>query len=117
MSNAETATAAKTPNYTPEMVSTITAMYNELHPEQGNACLETIGEAVNRSVKSIRAKLVLEKVYVPTPKVITASKDDGPSKKELLNDLSDAGFNTNGLSGATKDAITRILSLVQSQDA
>jgi hypothetical protein len=38
-------------------------------------------------------------------------KEDGPSKKELLIELKDKGFDPEGFEGATKDAIKRVISL------
>ncbi len=97
---------AKTVNYTDDQVSKVVEMYAEL----GNDGLEAIAEAVEKSVRSVRSKLVREGVYVAAPRAKAARKDMGPSKKELLNDLETiVGFDVTGFSGATKPAIQELI--------
>jgi len=97
---------AKTVNYTNEQVSKMLEMYAEV----GNEGLEQIAEAVEKSVRSVRSKLVREGVYIATPRAAATRKDMGPSKKELLNDLqSIVGFDVTGFSGATKPAIQALI--------
>ena len=99
-----------TVNYTDAQVATITEMYSEL----GNEGLEDIAAAVSKSVRSVRSKLVREGVYVATPKAEAAPKDQGPSKKELLNDLEAiVGFDVTGFTGATKPALTSLIAKLQ----
>ena len=98
---------AKNPNYTDEMVETAVSMYQEL----GNDGLDQIAEAVGKSVRSIRSKLVREGVYVATPKKV-AVKQDGPSKKEILRTIEADGFDVTGFEGATKSALTRLLGAI-----
>ena len=100
-------TVEKTPNYTDEMVQTATSMYAEL----GNEGLEQIADAVGKSLRSVRSKLVREGVYVATPKKV-AVKQDGPSKKELLREIESDGFDISGFEGATKAALTRLHGIV-----
>jgi len=93
----------KNVNYTPEMTAQIVSDY------EAGIAVEAIAEAVNKSVRSVRSKLVREGVYVAQPKA-TARKSDEPTKKELLNDLEAVyPFDVNGLQGATKDAIKDLL--------
>lgn len=94
-------------NYTPEMLEKIKAMYAEV----GNEGLEDIALAFDKTLRSIRSKLVREGVYVASPKGM-ASKTDGPSKKELLRDIESLGFDTEGFEGATKIALSRLLGLI-----
>ena len=100
-------TVTKTPNYTDEMVDTAVSMYQDL----GNDGLDQIAEAVGKSVRSIRSKLVREGVYVATPKKV-AVKQDGPSKKEILRSIESNGFDVTGFEGATKAALTRLSGIV-----
>ena len=101
----------KTVNYTDEMVNTMVARYQEL----GNDGIETIADEMNRSVRSVRSKLVREGVYVATPKAPTARKDTGPTKKELLNQLeSIVGFDVTPLQGATKEGIATLIAFAAS---
>ena len=86
------ATTQKTANYTAEMVTQMTDMYNEL----GNDGLDQIADTLGKSVRSVRSKLVREGVYVASPKK-TASKQEGPSKKEILRDIESNGFDVSGL--------------------
>ena len=97
----------KTVNYTEEMVSQLHTMYTEL----GNEGLDQIAEALEKPVRSIRAKLVRDGLYVASPKSAAANKD-GPSKKEILNAIDGLGFDSTGLEGATKEALVRIQSLI-----
>ena len=90
-------------NYTAEMTAQIIDQY------QGGISVEDIAASIDKSVRSVRSKLVREGVYVAQPKA-TARKSDEPTKKELLNDLEAVyPFDVNGLQGATKDAIKDLL--------
>lgn len=101
---------AKTVNYTEEMVSKMLEMYASL----GNEGIDEIAEAINRPKRSVIAKLVREGVYVATPKGAKAPKDEGPSKKELLNQLEPlVSFDVNGLTGATKGVIAAVIALAR----
>jgi hypothetical protein len=93
-------------NYTEEMVAQAVELYEQL----GNEGMEEIAEAIGRSVRSVRSKLVREGVYVATPKAVKAKVDTGPTKKQLLNDLEAlVDFDVTGLMGATKAAITSLI--------
>jgi len=99
------AEAAKKVNYTDADIATLTNMYGEL----GNDGLDRIAETLGKSVRSVRAKLVREGLYVTPVKGATAKKE-GPTKKELLNDLEKvAPFPVDGLVGATKEAINHLI--------
>ena len=94
--------AKKAPNYTDEMVVAITASYEAGTP------VEEIAEAIGKSVRSVRSKLVREGVYVAQEKPKGAKRDNGPTKKELLGKLEEVDPNAplSGLMGATKEAIS-----------
>jgi hypothetical protein len=53
---------------------------------QSGVTVEDIASAIDKSVRSVRSKLVREGVYVATPKA-KARKSDEPTKKELLIQL------------------------------
>ena len=94
---------AKAVNYTPELTAQIVDQY------QGGISVEDIAASIEKSVRSVRSKLVREGVYVAQPKA-TARKSDEPTKKELLNELETVfPYDVNGLTGATKDAIKDLL--------
>ena len=96
----------KTANYTTAQVEQIVSMYADL----GNEGLQDISDAVGKSVRSVRSKLVREGVYVATPKAAAPKRDQGPTKKELLNQLEElAPFPVDGFVGATKDAIKLLI--------
>tara|TARA_B100000424_G_scaffold266035_1_gene256576 strand:- start:584 stop:901 length:318 start_codon:yes stop_codon:yes gene_type:complete len=97
----------KAANYTAEMVDSMIEMYNEV----GNDGLDDIADTLGKTVRSVRSKLVREGVYVASPKK-TAAKQDGPSKKEILRDIEAQGFDVTGFEGATKAALTRLISVV-----
>ena len=96
----------KTPNYTDEMTATVIEQYSS------GVDLDAIAESVGKTVRSVRSKLVREGVDVAQPKQ-TAAKREGPTKKELLRDIETAGMDATGFEGATKDALARLLGVVQ----
>jgi len=91
-----------TQNYTAEMTAAIVEQY------QQGADVDQIADSIGKSIRSVRSKLVREGVYVAKPKPV-AKRDQGPTKKELLNDLDATGFDVAGFEGATKEAILRLL--------
>ena len=95
----------KAVNYTAEMTAAIVEQY------QNGVEIDAIAASIEKSVRSVRSKLVREGVYVAKPKA-TARKQEGPTKKELLRDLEATGFNVQGFEGATKEAITRLIGVV-----
>ena len=94
----------KTANYTQAQVAQITEAYNS------GQSVDEIADAVGKSVRSVRSKLVREGVYVAKPKT-TSKKVLGPTKKELLRKL-DGHMDTKGLEGATKEAIERLIGIM-----
>ena len=97
-------TATKTVNYTEELTAKVISDY------QDGVDLDAIADDIGKSVRSVRSKLVREGVYVAKPKANTSDKREGPTKKELLNQLeSIAPFEVNGFMGATKSAIADLL--------
>lgn len=92
-------------NYTPELTATIVDQY------QNGATVEDIAASIDKSIRSVRSKLVREGVYVAQPKA-KSTKVMGPTKKELLRDLEGTGFDVSGFEGATKEAITRLIAMV-----
>ena len=97
-------------NYTDEMVSKATEMYLDL----GNEGMDAIAEAIGRSVRSVRAKLVREGVYVAPVKAEPKPKDEGPTKKEMLQELAGlTSIDLTGLAGATKEAIANVIKLIE----
>jgi hypothetical protein len=100
-------TATPKVNYTEAMVAQMLEMY------QDGQAVEAIAEALGKPKRSVISKLVREGAYVAPEKPAPKAKDEGPTKKELLRDLEAAGFDVTGLEPATKDAITRVLNMVQ----
>jgi len=93
----------KAPNYTAEATAKIIADY------QAGISVEQIATDIDKSVRSVRSKLVREGVYVATPKA-KARKNDEPTKKELLLELEQvAPFEVNGFMGATKASIMDLI--------
>jgi len=95
-----------TPNYTDEMTASIMEQYSS------GVDLDTIANSIGKTVRSVRSKLVREGVYVAQPKQ-TDAKREGPTKKELLRKIETAGVDASGFEGATKDALTRLLGVIQ----
>jgi len=99
-----------TVNYTDAQIAQMTEMYAEL----GNEGLEDIATALNKSVRSIRSKLVREGIYQAAPKKTAAKKDMGPTKKELLNQLEEiVGFDVTPLQGSTKEGLMSLIAFAQ----
>ena len=97
-------TANKVVNYSKEMTAKVISDYQE------GIDLDAIADEIGKSVRSVRSKLVREGVYVAQPKSATAKRDE-PTKKELLNQLeSVAPFEVTGFMGATKSAISDLIS-------
>ena len=94
--------AKKAPNYSPELTDAVVNDYLAGKP------VEDIADAIGKSVRSVRSKLVREGVYVAKEKPKGAKRDNGPSKKELHGKLEEVDPNAplNGLMGATKEAIS-----------
>lgn len=107
-------------NYTPDMVAKATEMYTEKHPEIGNAVVEDIAEAIGRSVRSVRSKLVREGVYVADEKPVKVERVQGPTKGEMLSELHslEPSIDIDGLAGATKAAIQSLIDVfsVETED-
>jgi len=76
--------AKKAPNYTSEMTVKIVSDYEAGTP------IEDIADAIGKSVRSVRAKLVREGVYVAQEKPTGAKRENGPTKKELFAELQKA---------------------------
>jgi len=91
-------------NYTAEMTAAIVDQY------QNGASVDEIATDIGKSVRSVRSKLVREGVYVAKAKP-AAKRENGPTKKELLIELENTGFDVNGFEGATKDAIMRLIAI------
>jgi hypothetical protein len=68
-------------NYTSEQTQQLLSLYSEMGTER----IEEIAELMKKPVRSVRSKLVKEGVYIPAKR--QDKKKNGPSKKELLNDL------------------------------
>jgi hypothetical protein len=96
------------PNYTEAQVEQLHNLYAEL----GSANLDKIAETLGKTVRSVRAKLVRDGLYVSPEKTATA-KSTGASKKEILRDFETVGFDPTGLEGATKEALVRILNHIR----
>ena len=93
----------KKENYTEDMTAIAITDY------QAGVPIEQIAVAIDKSVRSVRSKLVREGVYVAQEKP-KGSKKTGPSKKELLLELERvAPFPVEGFQGATKEAINHLL--------
>ena len=99
----------KAQNYTPELTATIIEQY------EAGVDVSEIAEAIDKSVRSVRSKLVREGVYVAKPKT-TSRKKDEPTKKELINHLETiAPFGVDGFMGATKEAINELIKHLEAQ--
>ena len=96
--------AKKAPNYTDELYAAVVADYQAGKP------IEDIAEAIGKTVRSVRSKLSRDGYYVKQEKP-KSKRDNGPTKKELLNRLEevDPDAPIDGLKGAKKEAIAWII--------
>ena len=94
---------ARAVNFPPELTATIIEQY------QDGVDVADIAASIDKSVRSVRSKLVREGVYVASAKP-AAKKVMGPTKKELLIELEEiAPFSVDGFMGATKEAINDLI--------
>ena len=94
----------KSANYTAELTASIVDQYTA---GQG---VEAIAEAIGKSVRSVRSKLVREGIYVAAEKPKGAAREMGPTKKELLIELETlVSYPVEGFMGATKEAISALI--------
>jgi len=92
-------------NYTKEQTEKLIALYQE----KGNDYLDEIATEFGKTLKSVRAKLVREGVYV-APDKSKRNDEDGPSKKELVLELSKlSGKELVGIEGATKGSLSELI--------
>jgi len=102
----------KTINYSVEMTDKIISDY------QNGIEISEIADAIGKSVRSVRSKLVREKVYIPQEKTSRSKKVQEPTKKELLNVLEEkVSFPVIGFMGATKESIQDLIDFVDSLES
>jgi len=102
----------KTINYSVEMTDKIISDY------QNGIEISEIADAIGKSVRSVRSKLVREKVYIPQEKTSRSNKVQEPTKKELLNVLEEkVSFPVIGFMGATKESIQDLIDFVDSLES
>lgn len=101
-------------NYTPEQTAELIERYNAGAGES----IESLAEWLNKPKRSVIGKLVREGVYVAPEAPAKAKREEGPTKKELLNTLESlVPFPVEGLMGATKEAISFLIAAFTSEDA
>ena len=99
-------------NYSVEMTDKIISDY------QNGIEISEIADAIGKSVRSVRSKLVREKVYIPQEKTSRSNKVQEPTKKELLNVLEEkVSFPVIGFMGATKESIQDLIDFVDSLES
>lgn len=105
------AEAQKARKYGEDEVLVLTESYD---PTNSTESVETLAETLNKTVPSIRAKLVSLGVYVAPEKSSKTVKDEGPSKKDLIAVLvSLTGRQLSGIEGATKPALAELIEVLQ----
>jgi len=99
-------------NYSVEMTDKIISDY------QNGIEISEIADAIGKSVRSVRSKLVRENVYIPQEKTSRSKKVQEPTKKELLNVLEEkVSFPVIGFMGATKESIQDLIDFVDSLES
>lgn len=103
--------AEKRVNYTEAQTEAMIAEY------QAGQTVEAIAEAMGKAVRSVRAKLVREGVYVAPEKGAKSKREEGPTKKELIRELELlVPFEVEGFLNATKEAIQALIDHLQPQE-
>jgi hypothetical protein len=104
--------AAKRVNYTEEQTADLIQRY------QAGESVESLAESIGKAVRSVRAKLVREGVYIAAEKPKGAKREEGPTKKELLRDLEAIAPNLpiDGFVNATKEAISALIELLSAEN-
>lgn len=107
--------ADKKVTYTEEQTDALVSGYEAGRAEgKSNAeILETLTQETGRQKRSLISKLSRLGVYVSDPKGLKSSKDDAHSKKEQFAVLEQLGYDTEGLEGATKNALSNLIDYVQ----
>lgn len=97
-------------NYTEAQTDSMKAAY------AAGASVESIAESMGKAVRSVRAKLVREGVYVAPEKGAKSKREEGPTKKEMLIQLSEVWPDApvDGLINATKEAIASLIQHLES---
>ncbi len=101
-------------NVKPKWDEARTAQAAELYAKSDKSidALKAIGEAMEVSHKSVIGKLVNLGVYEVQVRERKVPVDLGPSKKELMATIRATGYDADGLEGATKPAIERVLAVL-----
>lgn len=105
------APALNTGAWDPKSVTTLSAY----DPKNSDATVAELMATLNRSKRSIVGKLVSMQVYSAPEKAKTERKDPGPTKDEILSVISNTGYDTDGLDGATKVALKNLQDFIASQ--
>ena len=105
---------AKTLNYTPEQTSKMVADY------QAGVTVEMIAQELNKTVRSVVAKLSREKVY--KAKEYKTKTGDTPIKKDAHADFIGSALglteaDTDSLTKANKTALTKIADFIKAEKA
>jgi hypothetical protein len=97
-------------NYTEAQTDSMKAEY------AAGVSVESIAEAMGKAVRSVRAKLVREGVYVAPEKGVKSKREEGPTKKEMLIQLAEVWPDApvDGLVNATKEAIASLIQHLES---
>ena len=103
--------AEKRVNYTEAQTEAMIAEY------QAGQTVEAIAESMGKAVRSVRAKLVREGVYIAPEKGAKSKREEGPTKKELIRELEElAPFPVEGFLNATKEAIQALIAHLTPQE-
>jgi cyclophilin family peptidyl-prolyl cis-trans isomerase len=106
----------KTPNYTESQMFDMSRKYSA---NPSSATVDELAKDMNRTRRSVIAKLTHMGIYVKEAQAPKTLKDEGPTKKDLLAQLeaADPSFPIEGITPATKEAIAAVLALVQAESA
>ena len=104
--------ALNTGSWDTKSVSTLESIYDA---SDSDVTVAEAMQTLNRSKRSIVGKLVSMNVYEAPVKPKTERKDPGPTKDEIMGVIGDTGYDTEGLDGATKNALKNLQDFIASR--
>ncbi len=101
-------------NYSPELVASVVADY------EAGMSVADIAKKIGKTDRSVRGKLVSMKKYRKPEKTVKSFTDEGPTKQNLLDQLTGIGFSAEaikGLTNATKPALMEVINRTSVDDS
>lgn len=105
---------AKKFQYTDENTAVLVKAYEDRGAKSNADFAEEFAVKFGVPSRSIVSKLSSVGVYVKDTPKASRPKDEGPTKKEIMKEISDLGMAVDGFEGATKEALARVRDWIKS---